>query len=278
MPRSRSNSKQSPSGEHEREAERLEDQSTPPTPVIYEAVRRYGEEEMSRPTTSLWWSGLAGGLSISFSLLAEGILRMHLPDTQWRPLFVALGYPVGFLMVVLSRQQLFTETTITVVLPLMKEPSAAKFGQAMRMWAVVLGANLAGTLAAAIFCSFAPALDDNVRIAMIDVSRDAMNHGWIEMAFRGVTAGFLMATMVWLLPAAGGAQFQVVLVVTYLIGAADCSHIVAGSMEAFMLAIPGEMTVPQLLGGFLLPTLAGNIVGGTALFAVLSYAQVMKEI
>src|SRR5690242_2873232 len=87
-----------------KEVERLEDDATPPTPAIYEVVRRLGKEEMERPAVSLWWSGVAGGLSISFSLLAEAILRMHLPDTPWRPLLVALGYPVGFLMVVLSRQ------------------------------------------------------------------------------------------------------------------------------------------------------------------------------
>src|ERR1700754_4547833 len=84
--------------ETRKEAERVSESSTPPTPVIYEVVRRLGKEEMERPAVSLWWSGLAGGLSISFSLLAQGILKMHLPESEWRPLLVGLGYPVGFLM------------------------------------------------------------------------------------------------------------------------------------------------------------------------------------
>jgi formate/nitrite transporter FocA (FNT family) len=33
-----------------------------------------------------------------------------------------------------------------------------------------------------------------------------------------------------------------------------------------------------MLGAFVAPVLVGNIIGGTALFALLSYAQVMKEI
>jgi formate/nitrite transporter FocA (FNT family) len=33
-----------------------------------------------------------------------------------------------------------------------------------------------------------------------------------------------------------------------------------------------------MIGGFALPVLAGNVVGGTVLFALISYAQVMKEI
>jgi formate/nitrite transporter FocA (FNT family) len=54
--------------------------------MIYEVVRREGEEEMCRPLTSLWWSGVAAGLSISFSLLTEAILKVHLPTGPWQPL------------------------------------------------------------------------------------------------------------------------------------------------------------------------------------------------
>ena len=68
------------------EVEEIEVRSTPPTPVIYDVVCKMGEEEMERPVTSLWWSGFAAGLSISFSLLAQSILRIHLPDAPWRPL------------------------------------------------------------------------------------------------------------------------------------------------------------------------------------------------
>ena len=261
-----------------KDVERLEEVSTPPTPAIYEVVRRLGKEEMTRPTTSLFWSGVAGGLSISFSLLTEAILRMHLADTQWRELVVSLGYPVGFLMVVLARQQLFTETTITVMIPLMKEPTREHFAGAGRMWAVVLVANLVGTLFAALFCSFTPVVSPELRDAMLAISRDAMGHGWLEMGFRAITAGFLMAAMVWLIPAAGNTQFHIVLLVTYVIGAGDFSHIVAGSMEAFLLAVNGDMAVATLFGGFLAPVLVGNIIGGTVLFAMISHAQVMKEI
>lgn len=260
------------------QADHVEKKSTPATPVIYEIVRRVGEEEMARPAVSLWWSGVAAGLSISFSVLAEAILRMHLPDTSWRPLVTSLGYPVGFLMVVLGRQQLFTENTITVVLPVMATPTAAKFACASRMWAIVLVANLVGTLCAALFCIHTPSIGPEVRAAMLELSRESMQHGWIEMGFRGVTSGFLMAAMVWLIPAAGVAQFRIVALITYLIGVGGFAHIISGSVYAFLLVANGDMSVVSMVGGFTLPVLLGNIVGGTLLFALLSHAQVMKEI
>jgi formate/nitrite transporter FocA (FNT family) len=262
----------------QREAEDIEERSSPRTPVIYEIVRRLGEEEMARPVTSLWWSGLAAGLSISFSPLAQAILQLHLDESDWRPLVTSLGYTVGFVMVVLSRQQLFTENTITVVLPVMAQWSAANVWRAARMWAVVLAANLSGTLFAAVFCSLSPVLPTELRAEMLEVSRHILGHSWPEMLFLGVTAGFLVAAMVWLLPSSEGAQFSVVVMVTYLIAAGGFMHIVAGSMEAFMLALNGILGIQQVFTHFMAPVLLGNIIGGTALFALLAYAQVMKEI
>lgn len=264
-------------GDRNRRADQVEERTTPRTPVIYEAVRRLGEDEMQRPAVSLWWSGIAAGLSISFSLLAQGILALYLPQAPWRQLVVALGYPVGFLMVVLSRQQLFTENTITVVLPVVAEPSLHKLWRAARLWGIVLSANLAGTFAAAAFIAFTPAVPADLLQQMIEVSRHAVAHGWLEIGFLAVTSGYLMATMVWLIPAAGAAQFHVVFLMTYLIGVGGFAHVVAGSVESFLLLVTGQLDLAGLLMHFMLPVLVGNIVGGTALFALISYAQVMKE-
>lgn len=262
----------------EREVEDIEERSVPRTPVIYEIVRRLGEEEMGRPVNSLWWSGVAAGLSISFSLLAQAILRAHLPDEAWRPLVTSFGYSIGFVMAVLSRQQLFTENTVTVVLPVMGDFTLKNLRGLARMWTVVLVANLAGTLFAALFCTFTPVLPPELRDGMISISRQLLEHSWLETAFMAVGAGFLMAAMVWLLPGAEGAQFYVVVMMTWLIAAGGFTHVVAGSMEAFMLALSGGLGFWAMLGDFFVPVLIGNVVGGTALFAMLAYAQVVQEI
>jgi formate/nitrite transporter FocA (FNT family) len=262
----------------DREVEDIEERSSPRTPVIYEIVRRHGEEEMSRPIVSLWWSGVAAGLSISFSLLAEAIFYTRLPDTTWRPLIADLGYSVGFIMVVMARQQLFTETTVTAVLPVMAEFNARNLGRLARMWAVVLVANFAGTLFAALFCNYAPVLTPELKNGMLDLARQITGHGFIEMFFKAIAAGFLIASMVWLIPSAETAQFYVIVLMTYLIAVGGFMHIIAGSVEAFLLVLNGEVQWPAMLINFVLPVLTGNIVGGTALFALIAYAQVMKEL
>jgi formate/nitrite transporter FocA (FNT family) len=262
----------------EKEADDVEEMSSPRTPVIYEIVRRLGDEEMDRPITSLWWSGIAAGLSISFSLLAQGILQAHLPAAPWRLLVVSLGYSIGFVMVVLSRQQLFTESTVTAVLPVMADFTRTNLWRLARLWSVVLLANMAGTLIAALLCSFTPVLTPELKTAMLDIAGQILNHSWPEMLFRAIASGFLIATMVWLIPSAEAAQFHVIVVVTYLIAAAGFMHIVAGSVEAFFLVLNGQLGVQPMVIDFFIPVLVGNIFGGTALFALIAYAQVMKEI
>ncbi len=89
-------------GLSEVDLEAIEERSQLRSPVIYEIVRREGDEEMERPITSLWWSGVAGGLSISFSLLGQVVLQSHLPDTPWRPMGSDFGYCAGFLIVIMG--------------------------------------------------------------------------------------------------------------------------------------------------------------------------------
>ena len=173
---------------------------------------------------------------------------------------------------------MFTETTITVVLPVLADFTGANVRRLLRMWAIVLAANFAGTLFAALFCNFSPVLTPDLRQAMLDISREMIAAGPAEMFFRAISAGFLIAAMVWLIPSAEGAQFHVVGLMTWLIAISGSKHIVAGSVEAFLLLVSGQIGFGQMLVGFTIPVLFGNVIGGTALFALISYAQVMREI
>src|SRR5215207_8851999 len=110
------------SEEPERDVEHreAEERSAPSGKVVYKAILKEGEGELARSSSALFWSGLAAGLSMGLSMIAEGLLHAHLPDAPWRPLVAKFGYSVGFLIVILGRQQLFTENTLTPVLPLLR--------------------------------------------------------------------------------------------------------------------------------------------------------------
>lgn len=255
----------------------IEERSRPSTPVIYETLRREGDEELDRPITALWWSGTAAGLSLSFSLIAEAVLQAHLPDTPWRPLVARLGYAVGFLIVVLGRQQLFTENTLTPVLTVVADFNGRNLAKIARLWGIVFVANLTGTLIAALFFSLSPALPDDVLKAMREIASQGVSPDPATLFWRAIPAGFIIAATVWLLPSSGEAAFFVIIVMTYVIAAGEFTHVIVGAVEAFTAAIAGQISWAHAFTRFLAPALAGNLVGGTGLFALLAYGQVAKE-
>ncbi|MCA1778250.1 MAG: formate/nitrite transporter family protein [Xanthomonadaceae bacterium] len=232
--------------------------------AVYSVILREGKEELQRPKTSLWWSGVAAGLGISTSVLARAILRANLgSDHPYLTLIESLGYSFGFVLVILSRLQLFTENTITVVLPILAEPSRNGFYCIARLWGIVGvhgGILTADTLA-----------------AMLEISHHLAALSPAETFLRGIPSGFFIAAIVWMLPSAKKSEVLVIIMFTWLIAAGDFTHVIAGSTEIFALVLNGSMNIRTALIDHISPVLIGNILGGTGLFAMLAYGQVHEE-
>jgi len=134
--------------------------------VVYEIIRVEGEGELARTKGALWWSALGAGLSIGFSVLAQGLLKTYLPSSPGAWIVEALGYSVGFLIVILSRQQLFTENTLTAVLPVIARRQWDWIWVMLRLWGIVLAGNLVGCLLFAAFLAFSGALSPEIASAV----------------------------------------------------------------------------------------------------------------
>jgi formate/nitrite transporter FocA (FNT family) len=260
----------------EAEQKKAEEEQSLDAKTTYEVIRQEGERELERSNSALAWSGLAAGLAMGFSLVAQGVLHRYLPDAEWRPLVSSLGYSVGFLIVILGSQQLFTENTLTAVTPLLTRRDGRTFANVARLWAIVLVANLLGALIFAVVAARTEVFDAETRRAFTELSEKAMEPEFGLKVLRGIFAGWLIALMVWMLPAAQTAHVWVILIVTWLIGAAHLAHVVAGATEAFYLAASGRQGWGESLGGFVLPALLGNVLGGTTLVAALNHAQAVS--
>jgi formate-nitrite transporter family protein len=245
--------------------------------MIHEAIRAEGEGELKRPVGALTWSGLAGGLSMSFSLVATGLLQGHLPASLWRPLITNLGYSVGFLATILGRQQLYTENTLTVILPLFTRRDMRTLFQVIRLWSIVLLTNLLGGYAFALTLSRTAVFSPETVAAFHDIGAHAISGGWATMFARAILAGWLIATMVWMLPAADSSGPAIIVVMTYMVSLGGLPHVIAGSTEAFYQVATHALPWSSFLGAFLVPTLIGNTIGGVLLVALFNHAQVVTE-
>ncbi|MCJ2143594.1 formate/nitrite transporter family protein [Methylobacterium sp. E-066] len=246
--------------------------------VLHEVIRLGGDEELRRHGFALFISAFAAGLSIALSLIVPGVLKSHLPDADWVKIVTTMGYSVGFLVVVLGRQQLFTENTITPILPLLHDRSMKTAFRVVRLWFIVLCGNILGTLAIATVLAHAGAFEPPVLKAFAAISHDALGHGFWSTFVKAVFAGWMIALMVWFLPATGGAAPFVIMLMTWLVSLCGLAHIVAGSVEAFFLLVTGAASLEDYGLHFFLPTLLGNTIGGVTLVAVLNYGQVAPQV
>ena len=246
--------------------------------TVYSIILREGEDELQRPKISLWWSGVAAGIGISTSVIAEGIIRSNLgSEHPYLTLIESLGYTFGFVLVILCRLQLFTENTITVVLPVLADPTRNRFYCVARLWGIVLIANFFGTFLTAAISVHGGIFSADILISILEISHHLAELTVAETFLRGIPSGFFIAAIVWMLPSAKGSEVLVIVMFTWLIAAGGFTHVVAGSNEIFVLVLNGEMNIFTAFIDHILPVLIGNILGGTGLFAMLTYGQVHEE-
>jgi formate/nitrite transporter FocA (FNT family) len=210
---------------------------------------------------------------MGFSMLGEGLLRQYLPNAPWAPLLTKFGYSLGFLVVILGRQQLFTKNTLTVILPLLRAKHLRILGNVGRLWTIVFVMNMLGTFAFAALAAKSEVFSPEVRAEFTHIGTRALEGSFGVLLLRGVIAGWLIALMVWLLPFAESARIWVIIILAYLIGLADLPHVVAGSVETSYLVCSGVLAFSRYLFAFLLPVLIGNVIGGVALVAVGAHAE-----
>ena len=252
---------------------------TPPSArVIHEVIREDGEAELKRSVKALIWSALGAGLSMGFSFLTMSLLKSGLPEAPWTKLITGFGYTIGFLIVVLGRQQLFTESTLTAVLPLLTRRDRGTAYQTARLWMIVLTFNLVGTFLFAWLVSHDALFSEEVNKAMRTLAAESMTDSFWPMLIKAILAGWLIALMVWLIPGAGPARLWMILIITYVVAIAHFSHIIAGSVEAAFNVFVGHIRPLEYVTRFLVPTLIGNTLGGVSLVAILNHAPVRDEV
>ncbi len=248
------------------------------SPEIYIEVAREGIEEMRRPSISLFWSAIAAGFLISFSLITKAALHVETYDLPAGYAIESMGYTIGFILVIYCRLQLFTENTITPVLPAIAAPTARNWANLGRVWAISLGANFIGTGIMAALFAFTPVVTQETLEAMVYISEKVAAMGFTESLIKGMPSGLLIAALVWMRPSSGESFLGLVFLITYVIAIGDFTHVVVGSCEIFLLAWTGQGALGEMMLTNIFPTLLGNVIGGTVLFALIAWVQIRREL
>ena len=241
---------------------------------IHENILKAAASELERPVTELGLSGLAAGLAIGFSFILSALVSEHM-GAEHHAIASAIAYPVGFILVILARHQLFTENTLEPVIPLLEKRDMATLRQVLRLWAIVLPANLIGAAIFALVIGRTQSLEPSLRASLVDTARMATSGTMSVVFLKAIWAGWLVALMAWIIASTHETIAQIVLVwvTTAPIAALGFKHSIAGATEAFYRAWIGDASLADMLIRFELPAILGNIVGGVVLVALVNHGQ-----
>ena len=246
---------------------------------IHDNILAGATEDAARPSISLFWSALASGLVIGFSFIAGGYLAQFAESELHKNALVAVAYPLGFIFVAIGRSELFTENTLEPVLPLLHNRDAKHLRALVRMWSILLVGNMTGTFVFAWLLARTPMVQPELHESLRHVAESATSGGFGVVFYEGIYAGWLIALMAWLLGSttARGTQIALVWLCTAAISAFEFRHSIAGAVEAFYRVFAGTAGWSEMVGGFIVPAVLGNALGGVVMVALLNYAQIKAE-
>ena len=247
------------------------------TTEIVERGTTVGATRLARPFLPEALAAFVGAMSISFGAVAmayAGGIGTELGGEPLRKLLGALAFPVGFVILLIGKSELFTENFLLPVLGVFER--RAPLRSLLRIWTVSLAFNLLGAAVFAWLIGRPGVLDPEATADIIEVARFKLSMPWGEAFARAIFAGWLMTILTWLALACHtvGERVAIIWMIAALIVLGRFNHAVISSCEVFMAWSVGlEPDVRRFFLGELAPAVLGNLVGGVVFVTVLHYLQ-----
>ena len=240
---------------------------------IFEQVVKSAREELSRSVPALLFSGFAGGIGMGLTGLGVALALSYLGNSPAAKFISFCFYPIGFIVVIIGRAQLFTENTLFPVVLILDERK--HLFATLRLWGLVFLSNVAGAVFFGWLLMKTGALAPNFADALAGLGTDAAQGHFTLIFAKGVIGGWLIALVAWMVTASHWTIGQVVItwMLTFIVGAGHFSHCIASSAEIVAAVMSGHLHFSNYFG-WLLPATLGNIVGGVFIVSVLNYGQV----
>jgi formate/nitrite transporter FocA (FNT family) len=241
---------------------------------IFNSVIDNAREELSRSTRALACSGLAAGLAMG--LTGVGVAVAHVALRGSAQEFVPyLLYPVGFMVVIVGRQQLFTENTLYPVALVLDERRRQDVINTARLWVTVFVTNIVGAALFALLAGRGHALRPDAVHELVRLGAESTGRPYLDVFASAIVGGWIIALLAWLVTAADWTigHVAVVWVLAFVVGLGHFAHCIASSGEILTGVWRGDIGLGSY-GTWLAVATAGNIVGGIVIVTLLNFGQV----
>lgn len=238
--------------------------------------------EYKRNSFTLLLSSVAAGLEIGFSFLLMAALFTQFHDhvsPYALHLIIALSYPIGFILVVIGRTDLFTEHTTLAILPVLDR--RRELPGLARVWGLIYLGNMIGAfLFASLFVQFSEVTVTVDKTAIAYYGKKLTADGNLGLLLGAVYAGWLMGLLAWVVSSASDtiSRIAVISLITFVIGFGGLAHCIAGAVAIYAAWISdaSDVTTLELLNFLGLATL-GNTIGGSVFVGLIKYSYISKK-
>lgn len=248
-----------------------------PDDILEKAIEE-GMQQHERRSISLLLSSIAAGMILCFTALAVGVMAslVESPGEGFSRVILASVYPLGFVLVILSRTQLFTEHTATAVYPVLD--SKATVWGLLRLWGIVVLGNLMGASISGLILNSADAVV-GARQGYLMLADHILHFDSGSLFISAVLAGWLMALGAWIVLASHSSVSQIlsIYIVTFIIGLGGLHHSIAGTVELMAAYFSNPEMTFEKIPLALLTMLIGNMVGGSVFVAMLNYGHIRQS-
>lgn len=246
-------------------------------PEIVADAATIGGKRLRRPAIGDAVTALIGGMSVSFGAVAMSWASASFggqPGASPAHLAGALAFPVGFIILLVGKSELFTENFLLPVIGVLEgRGSARELGQ---LWSRTLIANLIGALVFALLISRPGVLDPAPARVLVELAVYKVQTPFGTSFVQAIFAGWVMTLLTWLLLAAQGSgpRLAIIWAMGSLIILGQFNHTIISAAEIFMALLLGApITIGDWLLRNFLPALVGNIIGGVVFVTFLTYLQ-----
>ncbi|WP_428819622.1 formate/nitrite transporter family protein [Microbulbifer sp. MCCC 1A16149] len=233
--------------------------------------------EYHRDNKALILSSMSAGMEIGFSIFLMAAFYSHFHASishQLLYLLAALSYPVGFMLVIIGRSDLFTEHTTLAILPVLDGRKTVR--QLLRVWGLIYAGNLLGAAVfSALFVQFV-GMTDRFDESVFGYYGQKMTADSVSGQFLGaIFAGWLMGLLAWMVTSSTETMSRIaaVAIITFVIGLGGLPHCIAGAVGMFCAWFAKSTTVGLVdVLQFLAIATVGNTIGGSIFVGRVKYS------
>ena len=204
------------------------------------------------------------GIFIALAGVLSTVASLSIDNYSVAKLLSGLVFPIGLILVIFMKTELFTGNSLLVI-PLLKKEINIK--QLLKNWLIVYLGNLCGALIISILIVNTP-LKETIATKMVSIANTKISFSILEAIVLGILCNFLVCLAVLLSSNAKNTVEKIIVIFLpiFTFVALSFEHSVANmSYLSLGYLLNHNITIIKLLLNNLLPVTLGNIIGGSIL-------------